>query len=345
MKIIIAILIFSFIVLFHELGHFLVAKKCNVKVNEFMLGLGPKLFGIKKGETEYSIHLLPFGGACAMEGEDEASDDERAFGNKPLWQRFLIVFAGPFFNFILAYIIAVILIGVAGYYAPDISEVVEGSPAEEAGLEAGDTLVSFNGFKLHFYKEISVYTYFHPAETLDIVYERNGKKKETTVTPELDEESGRYLIGVIGTSDLVKGNPIQVLENGFHEMRYQIYVVFQSLRFLFTGKVSVRDMSGPVGIVKVMSDTYDESMADGGVYYVVLNLMNFMVLLSANLGVMNLLPFPALDGGRILLFIIEGIRRKKMPPEIEGKINFVGLALLMVLMVVVMVSDIFKFFG
>ena len=343
MKIILAILIFSFIVIFHEFGHFIVAKKCNVKVNEFMLGLGPKLFGIKKGETEYSIHLLPFGGACAMEGEDEESDDERAFGKKPLWQRFLIVFAGPFFNFIMAYIIAVILISVAGYYAPDISEVVSGSPAEEAGLEAGDTLVSFNGFKLNFYKEISVYTYFHPARTLEVVYERNGEKKTTTVTPEYDEESGRYLLGVIGTADLVKGNPIQILSKGFSEMRYQIYVVFNSLRFLLTGKVSVREMSGPVGIVKVMSDTYDESIQDG-IYYVVLNMLNFMVLLSANLGVMNLLPLPALDGGRILMFAYEGIRRKKLSPEVEGKINLVGFALLMALMVVVMISDISKLF-
>lgn len=344
-KIILAILIFSFIILFHELGHFIVAKKCNVKVNEFMLGLGPRLFGVQKGETMYSLHLLPFGGACAMEGEDEESDDERAFNKKPVWQRLLIVFAGPFFNFLLAYIIAVILIGVAGYYPATITGVVEGSPAEEAGLQDGDTFVSFNHYRIHFYNEITLYTFFHPGQTLDVTYERNGKRNTVQITPEYNEESGRYMLGVYAEGDTEKEGAFSTLAYGGYEIKYQIYVVFQSLKMLVTGQVGLQDMAGPVGIVKAIGDTYDESIIDG-VYYVVLNMLSFMVLLSANLGVMNLLPFPALDGGRIVLFLVEIIRGgKKLDPNVEGKINFVGFALLMVLMVVIMVSDISKLFA
>ena len=157
MHIIIAILIFGFIIIFHELGHFSIAKACNVRVNEFTLGLGPTLVSFGKGETKYCLKLLPFGGSCVMEGEDSESDDDRAFNKKPLWQRFLIVFAGPFFNFLLAFILSLIMIGSAGYYSPTIGQVTAGYPAEEAGLAAGDEIVSINGYPIHFYNEISIY--------------------------------------------------------------------------------------------------------------------------------------------------------------------------------------------
>ncbi len=339
MKIIIAVIIFSLIVLFHEFGHFIVAKKCNVKVNEFMLGLGPRVFGFQKGETMYSLHLLPFGGACVMEGEDEESDDDRAFMKKPLWQRFLIVFAGPFFNFLMAYILAVILLGAEGYVPPVISEVTEGSPADEAGLQAGDTIKTLNHYNLHFYREITLYTFFHHDKEMTVTYERDGEENTTALTPEYDEESGRYMLGIGNREDRVKGGPLDTLKYAFYELKNQIYVVLQSLKLLVTGQVGLKDMSGPVGIVKVIGDTYETSVVDG-FYYVVLNMMSFMILLSANLGVMNLLPLPALDGGRICMFIYEGIRGKRLDPDVEGKINLVGFALLMVLMVVVMVSDI-----
>ena len=295
MSIILAIIIFSFIIIFHELGHFLVAKKCDVKVNEFCLGLGPTLLHFTKGETTYSLKLLPFGGACMMEGEDEDSQDDRAFNHKPLWQRAAIVAAGPVFNFILAYVLSVILIGAIGYDVPKLAGVMEGSSAEEEGLAAGDTILALDGYRVHFYQEISVYSFFHPGKTMDVTYERDGKEYSVQVTPQYNEEAGRYLLGLQGDYTRIKGNIPTTLAYGFYEMKYQIYATFESLKMLVTGQLSVNDMSGPVGIVKTIGDTYDESVSSGA-FYVAMNMINIAILLSANLGVMNLLPIPALDG-------------------------------------------------
>ncbi len=341
MSIVIAVIIFSLIIVFHELGHFSVAKACDVKVNEFNLGFGPRLLHFTKGDTTYSIRLLLFGGSCMMEGEDTSSDDERSFQSKPVWQRFLIVAAGPIFNFILAYILSVILIGCIGYDAPVISDVMEGYSAEEQGMQAGDEIISINGYRVHFYQEISVYSYFHPGEEMDVIYERNGERYEVTITPTYSEEDERYLLGIVSSGERTKGNVFTVLAYGFYEVKYQIYTTFQSLWMLVTGQLGVSDLSGPVGIVKTIGDTVDAS-ASSGVFYVVMNMINLSILLSANLGVMNLLPFPALDGGRLVFFIIEMIRRKKVSEEVEGYVNFAGFALLMVLMVVVMFFDIQK---
>lgn len=339
MHIIIAILIFGFIIIFHELGHFSVAKACNVRVNEFTLGLGPTLVSFGKGETKYCLKLLPFGGSCVMEGEDSESDDDRAFNKKPLWQRFLIVFAGPFFNFLLAFILSLIMIGSAGYYSPTIGQVTAGYPAEEAGLAAGDEIVSINGYPIHFYNEISIYTFFHKKKDYDVRYRHNGEIKETKLSPKYDKKLKRYLLGVVGSSDRTHPGVFGTVQYSFYEIKYQIYVVIQSLKELVLGHVTINDMSGPVGIVKTIGDTYKSSLVEGA-YYVVMNMINIAILLTANLGVMNLLPFPALDGGRLLIFIIEGISRRKIPEKVEGYINAVGFIILMALMVLIMGNDI-----
>ncbi|MBQ5430320.1 MAG: site-2 protease family protein [Lachnospiraceae bacterium] len=341
MQIIIAILIFSVIIIFHELGHFSVAKACGVRVNEFTLGLGPTLFGFKKGETTYCLKLLPFGGSCVMEGEDEESSDDRAFNNKKLWQKFLIVFAGPFFNFILAFVLSVIMIACAGYYKPVAKEIVKGSPADTAGLKSGDEIVGINGYGVHFYNEITIYTFFHKGKDLNITYLRDGKKGHTSVTPSYDKKSGRYLIGIYGNATREKADVITSLKYGFYEIKYQVYVVFMSLRELVLGHVGINEMSGPVGIVKTIGDTYTQSIPSG-IFYVVMNMLSISILLTSNLGVMNLLPFPALDGGRLLIFIIEGITRRKIPEKVEGIINMVGFVILMGLMVLIMGNDIRK---
>ena len=341
LKIILAILIFSLIIIFHEFGHFLFAKKCGVKVNEFCLGLGPTLFSWGKGETKYCLNILPFGGACVMEGEDEDSDSDRAFNKKTIWERFQIVFAGPLFNFILAYILSVVYISCIGVDLPVIGDVIEGYAAEEAGLQSGDTIVKLDGYNVHFYNEVRIYTFFHSDETIEVTYERNGETYTTTVEPKYSEETGTYLIGIQGTGTREKLSPIGIVQYGFYEIKYEIYTTIQSLRLLVTGQLSVNDVSGPVGVVTTISDVYEQSVSSGA-FYVFINLTSIAILLSANLGVMNLLPFPALDGGRILLLLIELVRGKKMKPEIENGINFVGFALLMLLMVVVMYSDIIK---
>ncbi len=344
MKIVLAILIFSLIIIFHELGHFLFAKKCGVKVNEFTLGLGPTLISWGKGETKYCLKLLPFGGSCVMEGEDgeSESDSDRAFNKKSLWERFQIVFAGPLFNFILAYILSVIYIAAIGVNDTTITDVIEGYAAEEAGIQEGDTIVSINGYKVHFYNEISIYTFLHADEdSYEIVYMRDGKKYTTTLVPTYSEEAGRKLIGFTKNAEYKKVSALNVLKYSAYQIKYEIYVTLSSIKMLFSGQVSMDQVSGPVGVVSTIGDVYDQSVTSGA-FYVFINLTSIAILISANLGVMNLLPFPALDGGRILLIIIEGIRGKKMNPEIENGINFVGFALLMLLMVVVMYNDISK---
>lgn len=274
-----------------------------------------------------------------MEGEDEDSQDARSFQKKSVWARISVVVAGPVFNFIMAFVFAFILISCIGYDKPVIYDVMEGYPAQKAGMQAGDTIISMNGKKMHFYREVSLYSYFHPGKTIDIVYERDNERYETRLIPVLDEEEGRYLIGFYGSGLREKGNILDSLKYSVYELKYWISTTIDSLRMLIGGRVSVNEVSGPVGIVKTIGDTYDESKSEGG-YMVFLNMLNIAILLSANLGVMNLLPLPALDGGRLVFLIIEAIRRKRIDPDKEGMVHFVGLVLLMLLMVFVMVNDI-----
>ena len=327
------------IILFHELGHFLLAKKNGIRVNEFSLGLGPTIVGFTKGETKYSLKLLPFGGACMMEGEDSESEDERSFQKKSVWARISVVAAGPIFNFIMAFVFAFILILCVGYDKPVVYDVVEGYPAQEAGMQAGDTIISMNGKRIHFYREVSLFSYFHPGENIEMVYERDGERIETTLVPVFEEEEGRYMMGLYGSGLREKGNILDALKYSVFELKYWINTTIESLRMLVTGNVSVNEVSGPVGIVKTIGDTYDESKT-GGAFLVFVNLLNIAILLSANLGVMNLLPIPALDGGRLVFLIIEAIRRKRIDPDKEGMVHFVGLMLLMALMVLVLFNDI-----
>ena len=343
MNIIIAIILFSLIILFHELGHFLLAKFNGVQVNEFCLGLGPTIIGFHKGETFYSLKLLPFGGACMMEGEDEESNSSRSFGKKGVWQRFSIVFAGPFFNFILAWVFALVILGSVGIDYPTIYQVESGSPAAEAGIEAGDTIVKLGNKNIHYYREISVYTYFHGEETTVVTWEHAGEMYTASVTPRYDEESGRYRFGFQGSYGRQKSGPLRVIQHSFYEVKYWITTTLQSLGKLVTGQLNMNDLSGPVGIVKTIGDTYTASRADG-VFYVFINMLNMAILLSANLGVMNLLPLPALDGGRLVFFIIEAIRGKRIDPQKEGMVHYIGLIVLMIFMVVIMGNDIRKLF-
>ncbi len=314
MKIVVAILIFSIIILFHELGHFLLAKANHIRVNEFSLGLGPTLIGFTKGETKYSLKLLPFGGACMMEGEDEDSDDEGSFQKKSVWARISVVAAGPIFNFIMAFFCAFVLILCIGYDKPVVYDVMEGYPAQEAGIQADDTILTINGTRVHFYRQVSMYQYLHPGKTVTLTYERDGEVYEATFEPVYDEEEGRYLMGLTGSGLRTKGNVLTAAVYSAYEVEYWIDITIQSLRMLVVGQVSVSEVSGPVGIVKTIGDTYEESKTDGA-YYVFLNMLNITNLLTANLGVMNLLPIPALDGGRLVFLLLEVIRGKRIPPD------------------------------
>lgn len=344
MNILVAIIVFSLLILFHELGHFTLAKLNGIRVNEFCLGLGPTLVGFTKGETKYSLKLLPFGGACMMEGEDENSDDDRAFNKKSVWARISVVAAGPIFNFIMAVIFSVIVLGAAGVDKPVLTDVIEGYAAEEAGLAGGDTLVKIGGKKIHFYREVSLYATFHAGEAVEIVYERDGQEYTTTLVPKYDEELGRYLYGFIASGAREKVGFVETIGYAFYELGYYIDTTIQSLKLMFSGGVTVNDLSGPVGIVQNMGEVYEESVQNDGYFYAMLNMMNWAIMLSANLGVMNLLPIPALDGGRLVFLVIEAIRGKALPPEKEGMVHMIGIILLFLLMFVVMFNDIRKIF-
>lgn len=342
MGIILAILVFGIIVFIHELGHFLLAKANKIRVDEFSLGMGPRLFSFVKGETRYSLKLLPLGGSCMM-GEDDVDDmSEGSFNSKSVWARMSVVVAGAVFNFLLALIFSMIVIGYTGYDEPVISGVVEGFPAQEAGLQEGDRIVKMNNKKINIWREITYYNMFHPGETVDLVYERDGEKYETTITPKKDED-GNYLIGITSPAQYEKANLLTATQYGVYEVKFWICTTLESLKMLVTGDVGVDQLSGPVGIVSVVDETYQQSKSYG-VMVVIMQMLNIGILLSANLGVMNLLPLPALDGGRLVFMIVEAIRGKRVPPDKEGWVHGIGMILLLALMAFVMFNDVKKLF-
>jgi regulator of sigma E protease len=345
-NVIIALIVFGAIIFFHELGHFLLAKKNGIYVNEFAVGMGPTLFSFTKKETKYSLKAIPMGGYCMMLGEDDDVEDEHSFSTKSVWARISVVVAGPVFNFIMAFFLSLILIGICGFDSPKVGGFSEDSPAETAGVQEGDVILSFNGHRIYNFREITVYMQFEQTgKDVSLEVLRDGEKLEFEFTPQQTDNG--YKMGIV-SAGYEKGSAFDVVKYSALELRYQIKTVFLSLKYLVTGSVSVKNLSGPVGIVSMMSDTINEAKesADGNakiaVINVVLNMINFGILLSANLGVMNLLPFPALDGGRTLFLLVEGIFKKKLSTEKEAAINTIGFMLLICLMVVVMFQDVAK---
>lgn len=342
MGIIIAILVFSFIIIFHELGHYTLAKLNGIEVEEFSLGLGPTIVGKEFHGTKFCINLLPFGGACVM-GEDDVDDmSEGSFNSKSVWSRISVIAAGPIFNFILAFILSVIMVGWIGYDEPVLSGVLDGYSAQEAGIQAGDRIVEIDGDRIHFWREISMHNLMNPGDAIEVVYERDGQKYEATLIPEQDED-GNYLYGFLSSGKQTRANPLTAIQYGAYTVEYMIEYALDSLKLLFSGHVGIQDMSGPVGMVNMMDETYQQTKSYG-IGTVILNFVNIAVLLSANLGVMNLLPIPALDGGRLVFLFTEAIRGKRIAPNKEGWIHMVGLVVLLGLMIVVMFSDIIKLF-
>lgn len=342
MGIILAILIFSFIVFFHELGHFLLAKKNGIDVDEFAIGMGPVLYSREYRGTRYAVRIFPIGGFCAMGEDEEATDSPNNFNNKSVWARISVIAAGPVFNFILAYVFAVILTAMIGYDRPVISAVENGYPAAEAGLMAGDRIEKMGDKKIRIFREISIYNQFHQGEDVKITYSRDGEEYTVTLSPKEDEELGYSRLGIT-SEGYRKAGVLRSLQYGAYSVNYWIGTTLESLKMLVTGKVSLNNLTGPVGIVDVVDDTYQESRSYGN-FVVLVELLNIAIMLSANLGVMNLLPLPALDGGRLVFLFVEAVRRKRVPPEKEGYVHMVGIALLMALMVFVMFNDIRRVF-
>lgn len=428
MKILIAVIIFSVIIIIHELGHFLLAKKNGIVVTEFSLGMGPRLFSTQKGETRYSVKLFPIGGSCAMLGEDTGEDElPGTFNAAPVWGRISVVAAGPVFNFILAFILSVIITAFVGYDPAEIMEVQKNSPAAEAGIQEGDIITEYQGYKIDVARDLYVYSYLNPLQEQPVTVRvnRGGEEKTITFTPDV---SVRYLLGFNRSDEnsmevlsLIEGMPLEeaglqegdvitsingtrisdgkayeayieahplsdepvnitydrdgleyeatitpkeyrtpqlgfsynmgytkaegfgVLKYAALDVKYMVRTTLLSLKELVTGGLGVQDLSGPVGVVDAIGTTYEETKSQGTLM-LWMNMLNMAVLLSANLGVMNLLPLPALDGGRLVFLLVEAVRKKPINREVEGMVHFAGLMLLVVLMVVVMYNDILKIF-
>ena len=346
-----AILFFGFLVAIHEFGHFITAKLCGVKVNEFSIGMGPLLLHKQGRETLYSLRLFPIGGFCAMEGEDEATDDPRSFAAAKGWKKVVILAAGSAMNFLAGLLILVLLYsGTQAVVTPVISGFMEGCPAAEAGyLQEGDRIVKIDGHAVWFSSDVSILLDRGNGETADLVVRRDGKKvaledvplalRDYEVEGELQQKYGLYFtVEETGFADNV-GIALKSSAN-FARM------VWFSLQDLFSGSAGVKDLSGPIGIVSVMTDV-GESSADWRA--ALLNLLYFGSFIAVNLAVMNLLPLPALDGGRLFFLILNGILfllvRRRIPGKYEGYVHMAGMALLLALMLFVSVQDISRIIG
>lgn len=453
MKIVIGILILSAVIFFHEFGHFLAARANRITVKEFALGMGPRILHFQRGDTTYSWRLLPFGGFCSFLTDEDEEDEEDlrdpgqyadrygspgsqekrtpkegSFNAAPLWRRAVVIAAGPFFNILLAFIVAVIVISFSGADPARVVEVPSGSPAAQAGLLPGDIVVSYEGGGVANGRELYTDIYMDeiPLDRVDLTVERNGATLPVSYQP---EAVTRWMLGYyydtaddrIEITDLVRGYPMEAaglvagdiilavdgysvknqnelntyweehpmdgspvtvtylhkgiertatvtpledtsaslgfsfnmarekmgpadtLKYSFGEIKYWLSTTVKSLGKLITGQYSVNDLSGPVGIVSAIGDVYDEAASEGALE-LVMTMLNMVILISANLGVMNLLPIPALDGGRLVFLLIEAIRRKPVNKRVEGAINFALLIALMALMFYVTFHDISKLF-
>ena len=340
-KIILAILFFGIIVMIHEFGHFSTAKLFKVKVNEFAIGMGPALFKKKKGETLYALRLFPIGGYVSMEGEDEESEDERAFNRQKVWKRFIIVAAGAIMNIILGLIIVAVMLSTSGELigTNTIHSFTENAVSEQNGLKVGDRFIKIDGHRL--YSDMDLMFLLSRSENgvYDLVVERDGEKiKLDNLQFETHEVEG---ITVITYDFVVVGEEptaFNIFTNTFKEAASIVRLVRLSLFDLVTGRYGLSDLSGPVGTINVIVDATEDATSEGEWD----TLLLIMALITINIGVFNLLPLPALDGGRLFFMLIEMIRRKPIKPKYEGIVHGIGLALLLILMVVVTFSDIMK---
>lgn len=369
MNIIIALIMFSILVAIHEFGHFALAKLSGIKVNKFAIGMGPVLFKFNKGETEYSLRLFPVGGFCAMEGEDDASEDKRAFRNQPVKNRIGVVLAGPVMNLILGLVLSVVTAGFVSdiIKTNTIREFYPGASSEQCGLQTGDEIISLNGTHIFTTSDISFKFANSQDGVFDVVVKRNGEKIKLDdvkfyreyyyIIEDADEENPEEHYVFFDTKEeytgdkelqtaetnvdfkvkrVEKKNFINVLSYSFRDFLSTARLIWISFIDLVRGQYGINDLSGPVGIVSAIGTVREYGLE---------SLMSFINMITINLGIFNLLPLPALDGGRLVFLIIEGIRKKPVPPEKEGMVHFIGIACLMLLMVIVTVSDVSKIFN
>ena len=334
----VAVLLFLTLVIIHEFGHFIAAKLFKVKVNEFAVGFGPKLFAKKWGETTYKLNLIPLGGYCAMEGEDEESADKGAFCNKSPFKRFIIVVAGAVFNLLFGFIIvAVILAGRSTFTTTTVAKFHENAVSANHGLQVGDVITHVDGRRMYTTNDLSYAFSGVENGTIDMVVKRNGETvKLNGVQFDHEEENGIDYIKVDFYVLAQEKNLGTFLSQTFKMTFSYVRTIWFSLIDLITGKYGLSAMSGPVGLTVAIGDVARQSLK---------NLLPIIALITVNLGVFNLLPLPALDGGRLVFILFEMIFRKKVPEKFEGIVHGVGFALLLILMLVVTAKDIWGLFA
>lgn len=326
-----ALFILMILVLVHEGGHFFAARALGVRVNEFAIGMGPVLLHKKRKNTEFSVRLVPIGGYVAMDEDSSAdADDKAAFNNKPWWARTIILMAGPFMNFVLA---VIVIAGLITYMGTSVSNQVErvtdASPAFEAGMLAGDMITAVDGKAVSDDNEAALYLQAasKTSDNVEITVDRNGKEKLFKLRFKVSDD-GSKLIGIRFENN---HNPVVGLSRSFKQSVEIEKQIFKVLADLITGKGSVKDVSGPVGLVTIV-----DQVSRTGIF----NMLYLMALLSLNLGLINILPFPALDGGRILFVFIRAVTGKVITDEIESKFHFAGIMILFMFMILITFKDI-----
>lgn len=359
MYIIAAILIFGVLVAVHELGHFLAAKACGVRVNEFSIGMGPTVLHRTKGETEYSLRLLPLGGFCALEGEDESSDDPFALENQSFWKKFLIFAAGAAMNFLTGLLIMIVLYaGAEGFYTAEIVRLNDGFPLEgEDGIMVGDVIWAINGERIYLKDDVStVLSVVERGENgeIEMTVKRGGEKLTRTLALHTytDENGQEYRAYGFSYGGIVRATPLIRLQYSWYNTIDFVRLVRLSLMMLTNGSAGLDDLSGPVGIVSTIKDVGEEAQAaaeannENGFLAAAESILYLAALIAVNLAVMNLLPLPALDGGKLLFLVVNAaslaVFRRKIPPKYENYIHTAGFALLMALMLFVTFHDVMK---
>ncbi len=342
--ILVGVLLFGFVIFFHELGHFLLAKASGIRVNEFALGMGPKLFSFGKGETRYSLRLFPIGGYCAMEGEDEESADERAFSNKAVWRRILVVIAGGLFNIILGFFLMLIVLGQQDTYATtEIAKFAENSRLELAGAQVGDKIVEIDGYAIFTDRDLSFALALANPDSISMKVERDGQKVDlgTFVLNAQEIEDGKRVVSMDFWVQPEQRTFLGLVGRSAADTFSMARMVIESLKGIMTGRFGLNDVAGPVGTAQAISQAAGAGLQEGFLP-AVNNIVLMIIMITVNLGIVNLLPLPALDGGRLLFLLWEGITRKPVPQKYEGYVHAAGFFLLMALMAVITFSDILR---
>ena len=348
--ILIAVLIFGVLIAVHEFGHFLAAKSFGVPVNEFSIGMGPQIFHRTRGETEYSLRLLPIGGYCAMEGEEE-SDNPRALNRQSVWKQLIIFVAGAAMNFLVGFLILLCLYADAGgFYTPEIVGFSDGFPYEgEDGLMAGDMIYAINGERIYLCSDIPlILQYKSRGESMDMVVLREGEKLSRTLYKRdyTDADGQAYHAFGFSYTGFERATPLLKLKYAWYNALDYVRLARMSLQMLISGVAGVRDLSGPVGIVTTITEMGQETEAEQGIAAAMANVFFFGAMIAVNLAVMNLLPLPALDGGKVMILLLDAaamaLFKKKIPQRFETVINTAGFVALMGLMLFVTINDVAK---